>query len=73
MPVITGEKKQKRTVALDPSLWGRLDDLVGIYGNSTAEVLSYIVLNWFSTNQLQIREMKESAVKISDSIATKEQ
>jgi hypothetical protein len=61
MPSINGPKKQKRTVALDPMLWRRIDDLVSTYGNSPSDVMSYVVLNWFSTNQLQIQQMKETS------------
>jgi hypothetical protein len=64
MPLILGEKKQKRTVALDPALWSRVEELVGVYGNSPADVLSYVILNWFINNQLQIEQMKKSGKRV---------
>lgn len=60
MPRVAGEKKRKQTVALDPGLWRRIRDLVGVYGNTPSDVIAYVVLNWFATSQEQIRQMKAS-------------
>lgn len=64
MPQVPGAKKKKRTLSLDVDLWERIEDLIGLYGNSLGDVASYIVLNWFSMNQAQIREMKRSLREI---------
>lgn len=56
MSPVPAAKKRKRTLSLDVDLWDRIEDLIGLHGNSLGDVASHIVLNWFSTNQAQIRE-----------------
>jgi hypothetical protein len=58
VPQVPGDKKDAQTVRLAPSIWARIDQLIGVYGNSRSEVLGYITLNWFATHQIEIDQMK---------------
>jgi hypothetical protein len=56
--------KDQYTLRLSGELWAQIDDLEGYFGDNRAEILTYILRNWFSTNQRQITEQKESIDRV---------
>jgi hypothetical protein len=58
--------KGQYTLRLSDELWAQIDDLEGYFGDNRAEVLTYILRNWFSTNQREIDEQKASIDRLKN-------
>ena len=50
--------KEQRTISLGPEVWAQIDDLEGYFGDSPAEIITFILRTWFAGNQREITETK---------------
>ena len=60
-------QKDPYTLRLSDELWAQVDDLRGYFGDDRPEVMTYILRNWFSTNQAKINEQKAAIDKVMKS------
>jgi len=56
--------KPQYTLRLSSELWAQIDDLRGYFGDDRPEVMTYILRNWFSTNQRHLNEQKAAIDKV---------
>ncbi len=57
--------KNQYTLRLSSELWAQIDDLRGYLGDNRPEIMTYILRNWFSTNQKQIEQQKAAIDRLS--------
>ena len=58
-------QKDPYTLRLSDELWEQIDDLKGVFGDDRPEVLTYILRNWFSTNQRTIEEQRAAIRRVA--------
>jgi hypothetical protein len=57
-------KKPQYTLRLSREIWAQIDDLKGYFGDDRPEICTYILRNWFSTNQQTIEEHKAAIKRV---------
>lgn len=63
--------KPQATIRLSSELWAQVDDLKGYFGDDRPEILTYILRNWFSTNQRALEEQKAAIDRVAGDGAKK--
>jgi hypothetical protein len=58
-------QKDPYTLRLSDELWEQIDDLIGFFGDDRPEIMTYILRNWFSTNQRTIDEQKTAIKRVA--------
>jgi len=56
--------KTQYTLRLSGEIWAQIDDLKGYFGDDRPEICTYILRNWFSTNQRAIEEQKAAIKRV---------
>ena len=56
--------KDQESVRLSPEVWAQVNDLIGSFGDTQSEVISYVLRTWFSQNQPEIRDTKARIVDL---------
>lgn len=60
--------KLGRTARLPPYLWAQVLELIGVFGETRGEVLTFIITDWLGNNQTKINDARDRISKLEDKI-----